>query len=250
MTTTVAVFSLGGAPGVTSVGMALAAVWPGDAPGVLVEADPSGGAVAVWRRTATEPGLTGLAAAVRRGRGADPDAHTQDLPGGLRVCAAPVTADPAEGAVRLLARNPLPLGAFKAPAAVLDLGRLTPSSPARDLVARADHAVLIVSERLTELRRAREHLLAPAFPARNLTVVVCGGRGGVGEIAAALGSAVWGRIPDDPRSARFLRGERSLSRPQRRPLFKAADRLARALAATAARTEPVVYAPLPPGVNA
>ncbi|MGQ4267636.1 hypothetical protein [Nocardiopsis changdeensis] len=248
MTTTVAVFSLGGAPGVTSLGMALAAVWPGDAPGVLVEADPSGGAVAVWRRLPTEPGLTGLAAAMRRGGGADPEAHTQALPGGLRVCPAPVTADPAEGAVRLLGQHPLPFSAMAAPVAVLDLGRLTPSSPARALVARVDHAVLVVSERLTELRRAREHLLAPSFPARDLTVVVCGGRGGVGEITGALGSAVWGRVPDDPRSARFLRGEQDIARPQKRPLFRAADRLARALAA--ARTEPVVYAPLPPGVNA
>ncbi|WP_306370462.1 hypothetical protein [Nocardiopsis sp. CC223A] len=248
MTTTVAVFSLGGAPGTTSVGMALAAVWPGDSPGVLVEADPSGGAVAVWRRLPTEPGLTSLAAAMRRGGGADPDAHTQILPGGLRVCPAPVTADPAEGAVRLLGQHPLPLAAMAAPVAVLDLGRLTPSSPARALIARVDHAVLVVSERLTELRRAREHLLAPAFPARDLKVVVCGGRGGVGEITGALGSAVWGRVPDDPRSAQFLRGERDIARPQRRPLFKAADRLARTLAA--ARTEHMVYAPLPPGVNA
>ncbi|MFL1380917.1 hypothetical protein [Nocardiopsis protaetiae] len=248
MTRTVAVFSLGGAPGVTSVGMALAAVWPGEAPGVLVEADPSGGAVAVWRRLPTEPGLTSLAAAMRRGGGADPDAHTQELPGGLRICPAPVTADPAEGAVRLLGQHSLSLAVMGAPVVVLDLGRLTASSPARALVTRADHAVLVVSERLTELRRAREHLLSPAFPTRDLRIVVCGGRGGLGEISGALGSAVWGRVPDDPRSAEFLRGERDLARPQRRPLFRAADRLARAL--DAAAPEHVMYAPLPPGVTA
>ncbi|WP_017587167.1 hypothetical protein [Nocardiopsis ganjiahuensis] len=255
MTRTVAVFSLGGAPGVTSVGMALAAVWPGESPGLLVEADPAGGAVAVWRRVPTEPGLTSLAAATRGGGGADPDQHTQALPGGLLVCPAPVTGDPAEGAVRLLGRQPLELGAVSAPVVVLDLGRLTASSPARALVPAADHTVLVVSERLTDLRRAREHLLAPSFPTRDLRIVVSGGRGGVGQIVGALGTAVWGRIPDDLRSAEFLRGERDLARPQRRPLFRAAGRLARALAESVPvpASEPerhAVHAPLPPGVRA
>ncbi|MDT0331179.1 hypothetical protein [Nocardiopsis lambiniae] len=248
MTRTVAVFSLGGAPGVTSLGMALAAVWPGGSPGVLVEADPHGGAIAVWRRIPTEPGLTSLAAATRKGSGADPDAHTRDLPGGLRVSPAPVTGDPAEGAVRLIGQNHRVLTGISAPVVVLDLGRLSPSSPARTLAAQADHAVLVVSERLTELRRAREHLLSPAFPTRDLKVVVSGGRGGTGEIVGALGSAVWGRVPEDARSAAFLRGEREIRRPQRRPLFKAVDRLARDIVASA--PERLVYAPLPPGVIA
>lgn len=248
MTRTVAVFSLGGAPGVTSVGMALAAVWPGEASGVLMEADPAGGAVSVWRRVATEPGLTSLAAALRRGSG-DPEAHTQTLSGGLRVCPAPVTGEPAEGAVRLLSQQPLSLSAMTAPVVVLDLGRLTTSSPARALAARVDHTVLVVSERLTELRRARDHLLFPTFPARDLRVVVSGGKGGVGEIAGSLGSAVWGRVPGDDRSAQFLRGERDLRRPQRRPLFKAVGRLARELAA-AAPEQPTVFAPQIPEVTA
>lgn len=231
MTRTVALFSLGGSPGVTSVGMALAGVWPGEEPGVLMEADPAGGALSVWRRVPTEPGLTSLAAALRRGS-ADLAEHTQTLPGGLRVCPAPVTGEPAEGAVRLLGRQPLSFSTMDAPVVVLDLGRLTTSSPAHALAARADHTVLVVSEGLTELRRAREHLLAPTFPVRDLRVVVSGGRGGVGEIAGALGPAVWGRVPTDDRSARFLRGEGDLASPRRRPLFKAVGALATELDAT------------------
>jgi hypothetical protein len=247
MTRTVAVFSLGGAPGVTSVGMALAAVWPGESSGVLVEADPAGGAVSVWRRVSTDPGITSLAAALRRGS-ADPGAHTQTLPGGLRVCPAPITGEPAEGAVRLLGQQALSFSDTDAPVVVLDLGRLTASSPARALAARADHTVLVVSERLTELRRAREHLLSPAFPARDLRVVVTGGRGGVGEIVGSLGSAVWGRVPGDDGSAQFLRGERDLRRPQRRPLFRAVARLARDIDA-ALPAQPVSGVPLPPEVR-
>ena len=247
MTRTVAVFSLGGAPGVTSLGMALAAVWPGEDPGVLMEADPSGGAVSVWRRVPTEPGLTSLAAALRRGS-ADLAEHTQTLPGGLRVCPAPVTGEPAEGAVRLLGRQPLSFATMTAPVVVLDLGRLTVSSPAHALAARADHTVLVVSERLTELRRAREHLLSPTFPVRDLRVVVSGGRGGVSEIADALGPAVWGRVPTDDASARFLRGESDLARPRRRPLFKKVGELATDLA-TAEPERPTPSVPQAPEVT-
>ncbi len=157
MPRTVALFSLGGAPGVTCAAMALSAVWPGGTGAVLVEADASGGDVATWRRLQPDPGLTGLAAAARHGgASADLAAHTQILPGGLSVCHAPVTADRAEGAVRLLSQNPGVLASPSGPAVVLDLGRLTPGAAASALATWADEALLLVADDLAQLRRAKE----------------------------------------------------------------------------------------------
>jgi hypothetical protein len=211
--------------------MALAAVWPGEAGAVLVEADASGGDVATWRRLQPAPGLTGLAAAARHGgASADLAAHTQVLPGGLAVCHAPVTADRAEGAVRLLAQNPGALTSAGGPAVVLDLGRLTPGAPASALAARADAALLLVSDDLAQLRRAKEAAEALTRSLPRLRTVVTGGTGNVREIEGALGPGVWGRFPADARSAAFLRGETNPRKPHRRPLLKAAARLAGDLA--------------------
>lgn len=239
MPRTVALFSLGGAPGVTCAAMALAAVWPGAVGAVLVEADAAGGDVATWRRLQPDPGLTGLAAAARHGgASADLAAHTQVLPGGLSVCHAPVTADRAEGAVRLLSQNPGVLDSPSGPAVVLDLGRLTPGAPASALATWADEALLLVADDLAQLRRAKEASEALARSLPRLRTVVVGGSGGVREIESALGPRVWGRLPDDARSVSFLRGESNPRKPQGRPLLKAAARLAGELAQSAAPVEP------------
>ncbi|GAA1449005.1 hypothetical protein [Nocardiopsis tropica] len=231
MPRTVALFSLGGAPGVTCAAMALAAVWPGGAGAVLVEADASGGDVATWRRLQPDPGLTGLAAAARHGgASADLAAHTQVLPGGLSVCHAPVTADRADGAVRLLSQNPGVLASPAGPAVVLDLGRLTPGAAAAALATWADEALLLVADDLAQLRRAKEASEALTRSLPRLRTVVVGGSGGVREIEGALGPGVWGRLPTDERSASFLRGETNPRKPERRPLLKAAARLAADLA--------------------
>lgn len=250
MPRTVALFSLGGAPGVTCAAMALAAVWPDGAGAVLVETDASGGDVATWRRLQPDPGLTGLAAAARHGgASADLAAHTQVLPGGLSVCHAPVTADRAEGAVRLLAQNPGVLVSADGPAVVLDLGRLTPGASAAALATWADEALLLVADDLAQLRRAKEASEALTRSLPRLRTVVVGGSGNVREIEGALGPGVWGRLPDDARSAAFLRGETNLRKPQRRPLLKAAARLAKDLAEGVRPAEPAdgtgVPAPAP-----
>ncbi|MFD3685687.1 hypothetical protein ACFWTE_12830 [Nocardiopsis sp. NPDC058631] len=256
MPRTVALFSLGGAPGVTCAAMALAAVWPGGAGAVLVEADASGGDIATWRRLQPDPGLTGLAAAARHGgASADLAVHTQVLPGGLSVCHAPVTADRAEGAVRLLAQNPGVLASADGPAVVLDLGRLTPGAAASALATWADEALLLVADDLAQLRRAKEASEALTRSLPNLRTVVVGGSGGVREVENALGPSVWGRLPADGRSASFLRGETNPRKPQRRPLLKAAARLAGDLAqgagqAPAHGTGAPVYATEATGVRA
>ncbi|TDQ55104.1 hypothetical protein [Actinorugispora endophytica] len=236
MTRTVALFSLGGAPGVTTLSMALASVWPGEAGAVLVEADASGGDIATRYRLHASPALIDLAAAARRGPAENggatggPLAHSQALPGGLPVCAAPTTADRANGAVELLAQNPGILGADQAPAVVVDLGRLAPRSPAARLAMAADVVVLVVQDDLAQLRRVKDSAAAFREAFRDLRVVVRTGADSTSEIAEATGLPVAERIGRDDKAAAFLRGERNDRRPHKRPLFKTAAVLARRLA--------------------
>ncbi|GAB3465792.1 hypothetical protein GCM10027570_54400 [Streptomonospora sediminis] len=258
---TVALFSLGGAPGVTVTALAMAAVWPEPAGAALVEADASGGDIAAWHRLQPSPGVTDLAAATRHrgpGQQADPHAYTQQLPGGLAVCPGPASADPAGGAVQLLATNNPALtavpaaapaatpgtapaaeadgaagtGAAGSAALIADLGRLAPRTPTAHLAAHAGEALLLVPDDLAQLRRVKQSATALADSIERLRVVVTGGSGATGEIAEVLGLPVFDtRIPADPKSAAFLRGEANLRRPARRPLFKAALALARTVTA-------------------
>jgi hypothetical protein len=90
--------------------MALAVAWPVGWQPVVVEADPSGGDLAAGFSLAAEPGLVSLAAAARHARHARHGAvlreHTQALPGGLPVVAAPVDAEQATRACDLLTSIP------------------------------------------------------------------------------------------------------------------------------------------------
>ncbi|GAB3208472.1 hypothetical protein ACQEU5_04220 [Marinactinospora thermotolerans] len=247
MPRTVALFSLGGAPGVTTLAMALASVWPDESGAVLVEADAAGGDIGTWHRLPASPGLTDFAAASRHrqsGAGEGPSAHTQTLPGGLPVCVAPVTADRAGGAVRLLADNNPTLATGPGPAVIADLGRLAPRSATARLALQADTALLVTRDDTAQLRRVKES--APAFTESfsRLRLVVVGGAESAKEIANVMGIPVLAQIGPDDKAAAFLRGERRLSRPQRRPLFKAAATLAGHLA------EPAPADPQPTGTAA
>ncbi len=252
---TIALFSLGGAPGVTVTALAMGAVWPTASGAVVVEADASGGDIAAWHQLPPSPGVTDLAAATRH-RAGNPLSHTQTLPGGLAVCPGPASADPAGGAVELLATNNPALASTPGsaavggdtatgagpPALVVDLGRLTPRSPTAHLLSHADEALLLVGDDVAQLRRVNQSAAALTETVERLRVVVTGGSGRTSEIAAALELPVWdGRIPTDARSAAFLRGEAESLRPARRPLFRAALALARTVSAA---VEPAT--PTPP----
>ncbi|GAA4896068.1 hypothetical protein [Streptomonospora salina] len=239
----IVVFSLGGAPGVTTASLALAAAWPEPVPSVLVEADASGGDLAAWRRMPTAPGVAELAATARTDESAIAAAApvlgcAQVLAGGQRVCLAPATADRAAGAIDLLARHPEVL---RAPGAVgvVDAGRLAPRSPAAHLAAAADVALLVVADDLAQLKRAQAALPALRTGVEKLGLVVTGARTSDAQVQEELGTPVLQRIPTDPRSAAFLRGESSPARPHRRPLLRSAHRLADELASTAPQASAV-----------
>jgi hypothetical protein len=226
------VSSVKGSPLVTSFAVALAARWP--APGaVVVEADPAGGDLAFRFGMRREPGLSELATDTRTG-GREPDlaAYTQRLPLGVDVVFGPPDArtreDPrAAGgdevgesvqAVRMVARNCL--GLLRHAAAerlvVVDVGRLGWDSPALPLAAAADVLLLLTRpglDAIDAVQMRRDRLLALPGLAGPLRLVLVGRPPcPPAEIADAVGLAVAGVIPDDPRGAAVLSGR---ARPAR-----------------------------------
>lgn len=105
----VVLVSVKGAPGVTTSALALAGTWPTDRPPLVLEVDPSGGDLTAGFALASEPGLVSLAATARREahRAEVAWEHTQVLPGGLPVVAAPVRAEQASAAVEVLTASML-----------------------------------------------------------------------------------------------------------------------------------------------
>jgi hypothetical protein len=208
--------------------MALATAWPTAEAVCVVEADLSGGDIAAWWHLPVWPGLLDLAAASRSGQDHEDGAvgpHTQVLPGGLRVCVAPATADRTVGAVGLLAHNPKALTAASG-VTLVDLGRVTPHSAASGLLEACDTAVLVTTGDIAQLKRVKDSAAGLFVSSPRVGLVVVGGRGGTREISTAVGMPVWGHIPTDPKTAAFLAGQAEAARVDRRPLIKAARDLA------------------------
>jgi len=176
--TVLALGSVAGAPGVTTAALALAAVWPlAHRRLLLVEADPGGGVLAARFRMPVEgAGLASLAAAGRRTL--DEGLlwrHAQSLPGGLEVLLGPRSADVASAALAHLAGR---LGALLPTLtdtdALVDCGRALPGSPALELLAAADLAVLVARPRLEELQLLISRLEVLARSRDRLGVLICG----------------------------------------------------------------------------
>lgn len=231
----IAVFSLAGAPGVTTLSLALAGVWPGAGPVRMVEADASGGDVAAWWHLPPWPGVVDLAAASRSGQDHEqPDltASTQVLPGGIRACVAPPTAERTSAALELLSQNPK---ALHQGTSIVDLGRLAPQGTSSGLLGAADLAIVVCSGDIAQLKRVKETTpwLFRAGPQVGLAVV--GARSSETEISEVVGLPVWARLPWDPKAARFLTGQGEAARIHRRPLIRTARSLAQTLNS---RTQP------------
>ncbi|MCY9785181.1 hypothetical protein KIK06_14950 [Nocardiopsis sp. EMB25] len=244
----VAVCSLGGAPGVTSLATALAAAWPSSpvTVPVLVEADASGGDLAAWHGIDlhdSPAGVVSLAAASRTpvpvSLPADVWAeagvegassahaplvnHAVELPGGLRVVPAP--ADPLEAgrAVDVLAHNPSLLRTGRV--SVVDVGRAVPGSAGALLVRHADVVVVLTQAgdvgHAARLRACAPILASLREEGARVGLAITGpcphSDGEVSKVASGL--PVWARIPHDPTGAGLVQGEY-------RPPARLRDRLA------------------------
>jgi hypothetical protein len=207
--------SVKGSPGVTTLGLGLAAVWPGGA-SLLVEADPSGGDVAVWYGLSEDPGLVSLAAAARRATGAGLDVldHAQRLDRGMYVVPGPAGADQTRAATALLASRPgllrSAVGASDGVSAVVvDLGRLDPDSPASPLLNDLDVLLVVSRGGVNDLAHlaARGPVLADQRGVRQVGMLLTQGcRYRVREVEDAVGLPFFAAVPYDDVSAAAVTG--------------------------------------------
>jgi MinD-like ATPase involved in chromosome partitioning or flagellar assembly len=217
--------------GVTTIAAALGAVWPEGRDMVVIEADPVGGTVAAESGWASEPSLVTLAAAARRRL--EPALifdHTQSLPGGGRVLAAPASSDLARDALSMLTPLLDQLHEFEADV-VIDCGRLESSGVTRTLWDGADSALVAVRPRLGDLQALATWCeVAPSDLKRIKLVVVGDGPYGDTEIAETLGLDVVAHVPWDPKAARALFEQPTTTRELRlSPLVRCARSLAERL---------------------
>ncbi len=251
--TLVALCSLKGAPGVTTLSCLLGAAWPGPGPVMLVEADPSGGDLAARFGLSSRVGWTSLTQSSRRSdEPGSVDPHLQTLPGGLPVLVAARgderrSADGAEG--RAVRSGPVGTVVRSGPAGpvgtadpsgtarsvpstgltLVDLGRIGSVDPVSgswldrsDLVLLVVHGDVPTSVRL----RDRSESLSVACHGR-LGLVVVGGSVPIGDVAGFAGIAPLADVPFDPTAAEVAcGGSGSGRRLERSPLWLATVRLA------------------------
>jgi MinD-like ATPase involved in chromosome partitioning or flagellar assembly len=190
--TLIAVAAGKGAPGVTTISLALAAVWP--RPALLAECDPAGGDIVYALRSeagawlAADRGIVSLATALRMQPSAtDVLAHAQVVDGGLPVLVGVPSASHAQA----LAGSWRAVGAAMAqcPADVFaDCGRLG-AGPGVDGVIEACDRLLLVCRAtpagVAHTRSALE-LVRSRYAQVPLSVVVIGGDDASQQVASAL----------------------------------------------------------------
>ncbi|GAA3436967.1 chromosome partitioning protein [Kutzneria kofuensis] len=230
----IAVCSLKGSPGVTTLATALGARWPGQQSPIVVEVDPAGGDLMARFRLPDTPGVVSLAAAARGRGGTDPSLlaqHTQLLPGGLRVVLGPVGAEQARAALAVLASglsSPLRRAADQPDTTVIaDCGRVDPDSPALPIIRSADAMLLLARPHDDELAHVALKLQAAQQWSRRPCFVLVGDGYSTAEVSQALRIPVMGRVPRDAKGAAVLCGQGTSRRgPDKSALGRAAATIA------------------------
>ncbi|MEV7042847.1 carbon monoxide dehydrogenase maturation protein [Amycolatopsis sp. NPDC051061] len=243
----IALCSVHGSPGVTTLALALAAHWPDVARTrrLIAEIDPAGGDLAMRLQLPTTPGLVSLAAAARRQpRPTVVWEHTQVLAGGAHVLVAPPGSGHTRAALHILtgAEHQLLPAAAREPRVVVlaDCGRVDPGTPAETIARQADALILLTGTRAEDLAHtaARLRELARWTPRPGLLLT---GQGyPTAEVERELGVPAIGRLPNDPAAAATLTGRRLPSAHRRRTggLDRHVGALARTLASPTAAVRP------------
>jgi len=229
----IAVGSVRGAPGATTLALALGLV-SANRVALVVEADPSGGVLAARRDLGLEPGLVSLAAVRRDMEASEVLAHSQVVVPGLRVVCGPATPHQARAA--------LAMGAERLAArlhrldedVVIDVGRLDDVEFTAPLLRSARRLLLVVRPDLESLQSLGSRLDALAsatgVPIDVVTVGEVPYRSS--DVSALVGTAhnVY-PVPADTRSADALNGRRALGRIalQRSALLRAAAHVRRSV---------------------
>ncbi|MEM7272976.1 MAG: hypothetical protein AAF547_07865 [Actinomycetota bacterium] len=221
-----------GSPGATATALAVAAslqVAPGRRK-LLLEADATGGTLAIRYRLPVEPGLLTLAAAVRGGLDGSDGLwrHAQELPGGLPVVVCP---DGPEQVNAALAAGGAQLGRFlnglRDVDVMCDVGRLAPDSPILPFVAEASAVLMMARPTAEQLQPAARRMLMLRPLVANLGWVLVGQKPyGPLDVEQTYGFPVVGVMADDPRSVAGLERGVMTKRLRRQPFIRSARTLA------------------------
>ncbi len=194
--TVIAVGSVHGSPGVTSLALDLARLCGGES--LLIEADPDGGCLAARLDLAVRPGLTELAGAARVGIAADDIwKFAQPTNIAVSVIVAHPAAEQVQAALRAAVNHVgVALRALDQHV-IIDVGRLRPGSPAIGLAAIADltivlsvngiEAVVSIAHRTQLLGGVSSPLVVLNNPKPYTTA----------EVEQASGQRVWGVVASD-----------------------------------------------------
>lgn len=206
-----AVCSLKGSPGVTTLATALGARWPAGENPILVEADPAGGDLMARFRLNDSPSLVTVAVAARRST--EPGLlaeHTQQIPGGLRVVIGPVGAEQSRSALSVLTSggsSPLRRAADQPGTTVIaDCGRVDPDSPALPIIRSSDVMLLVARAHDDDLAHVALKLREAQRWSRKPCFVLVGDGYPTHEVSRVLGIPVMGRVPRDDKGAAVLCG--------------------------------------------
>jgi len=219
-----------GAPGATTLALALAASSVAssnaDDTVTLIDADPDGGDMASRLGVTSSPGLVTLAAATRHGF--DPRdllAHTQLVAPNLQLFASPSSAEQASSSLGKLGR---PFASMVATSdAIADVGRWRLRSPAADLVAEAEVTILVIHPTVSGVAHARYQLDDLSNACRRVEVVCAGDRPYAPyEVSSALGLESVFVLPVDRRGAALIGESAATDRWIRRsPLMRSVSAL-------------------------
>lgn len=227
----IAVCSLKGSPGATTLATALGARWPAQENPIVVEADPAGGDLMARFRLPDSPGLVSLAAAARRSTDATLlFQHAQPLPGGLRAVLGPVGAEQSRAALSALTNSGASVlrraADLQDAIVIADCGRVDPDSPALPIIRAADAMLLVARPHDDELAHVSIKLQAAQRWSRKPCFVLIGDGYPTREVSQVLGIPVLGRVPRDDRGAALLGGRRAgLRGSERSALGRAAARI-------------------------
>jgi hypothetical protein len=243
-----------GAPGVTTLAVALGAVWPRRA--LVAECDPAGGDIALRLRGPNrqplrpDVGLLSLAASARRGL--EPEQvweHAQVLDGGLDVLVGLAVAEQAQGMGGFLQKLGETFERLPEADVIADCGRVAGESAALPILASAQLAVFLVRPTVDAVAHLRDRLevLEPRLRSSEVggvpvgVIVACdpGDEKSVRDVGyvlerAGLHTTVLGRFATDPSGAAQLAG-RWGGRLDRSMLVRSARELAVAIDARLVR---------------
>jgi hypothetical protein len=208
--TIVALGSAKGSPGATTTTLALASWW--NHPCVVIEADAAGGDIAARCGMPEEPGLVGMAAALRRSHQLyrNPDTwitdHVQEITRGIRVVLAP-TGSHQTGAALDLISNSSPLLSSVGTDLLIDVGRNSDLRASASWINgdSSDLFVWVCRPVLADLAHLAARLDKRKSDGPTHVVVLCGtGPYPTAEVATTLDVVVIGRLPNDPQGAAAL----------------------------------------------